>query len=349
MKNVVVLDDQYLSLVKIEEALENHFNVLTATNAQNFFMLIRKVKPDLILLDIEMPETSGFDICRQLKKSSEKYSKVPVIFLTAKMEPEVEELGFNLGAVDFITKPFSNQRLLNHIKTHINIDALIRKRTETLKQREREIRNIRNGITSVLSDLIESRDEITGGHIARTADYTRILIEGLLEKGFYTEDIQDWVISSMSISASLHDVGKITISDTILNKPGKLTDDEFSEIKRHTLEGERIIERIIEKTGIKGGFLQNAKLFAGQHHEKWNGMGYPRGLREQEISLQGRIMAIADVYDALVSNRPYKKAFSHEKAVEIIMSESGKHFDPKLTELFWEIKDKFLEVRENNG
>jgi len=348
MKTVIAVDDQYLSLIKIEQALEDYFNVLTATSAERFFALLEKVKPDLILLDIQMAETNGFDICKQLKESDKEYSKIPVIFLTAKTDPEYLDFGFQLGAVDFITKPFSKQRLINHVKTHINIDALIRKRTDTLKQREREIRNIRNEIVSVLSELIESRDEVTGGHVTRTADYTRILIEGLIEKGYYSEEIQDWIISTMCTSAALHDVGKITVSDIILNKPGKLTDEEFREIKKHAMEGENIIEKIISRTGVGDAFLHNAKLFAGQHHEKWNGTGYPRGLREEEISLQGRIMAIADVYDALVSDRPYKKAFTHQKAVEIIMSEAGKHFDPKLTQLFGEINYKFLEVRENH-
>jgi len=206
-----------------------------------------------------------------------------------------------------------------------------------------KIQRLQGAIVSVLADMIENRDKITGGHVERTSQYVKILIKEMKARGLYAEETRDWNVDAFVSSARLHDVGKITISDLILNKPGKLTDDEFETIKTHAFEGERIICKIIAQTyDVDDNFLQNAKLIAGNHHERWDGTGYPRKLKGENIPLQGRIMAIVDVYDALVSDRPYKKAFSHEKAVEIIKDDAGKHFDPKIADVFLDIKDKFM-------
>ena len=344
MKKIFVVDDQESNLLKIESALEEQYQVVAVPCAEKMFTMLKKITPDLILLDIQMLEMDGFEALQQLK-ADKMYSDIPVVFLTGSTDEQTETQGFELGAVDFITKPFSKPVLLNRIKSHLNIDGLIRDRTAQLKQKEEQLRKMRNGIVSVLSDMVENRDEITGGHIERTSAYTKILIEAMKAKGIYAEDMKKWNVDSVVASASLHDIGKISVSDLILNKPDKLTDNEFAEMKRHAIEGEKTIEQIIERTSQEGNFLVHAKLFAGQHHEKWNGMGYPRGLKGEEISLQGRIMAIADVYDALVSERPYKKAFSHEKAVEIIMEEAGKHFDPEIAKVFFDIKDKFEAIK----
>ena len=346
MKTILAVDDQDFNLTVIVTMLEESYQMITASSAERMFTILKKITPDLILLDIEMPDMNGFDALKLLK-SNEFYSNIPVMFLTGRTDEVNESHGFELGAVDFITKPFSKMVLTNRIQTHLNIDGLIRERTGLLKQKEYEIRKIRNGIVSVLSDIVESRDEVTGGHIERTTSYVEILIEAMQAKRIYIEQMRNWSLTSTVASASLHDIGKIVISDLILNKPGKLTSEEFEQIKTHTIEGEKIINRIIERTGMTDSFLVHAKLFAGQHHEKWNGTGYPRGLKGEEISLQGRILAIADVYDALVSDRPYKKAFTHEKAVEIIMHDAGEQFDPKIAEVFFDNKDKFDEIRKS--
>jgi putative two-component system response regulator len=188
--------------------------------------------------------------------------------------------------------------------------------------------------------MVESRDETTGGHISRTQRYLRILVDEMLRAGVYAEEVSKWNLDILIPSAQLHDVGKIKVRDSVLNKPGKLTDEEFDEIKLHSMDGEGIIEKIIHDAH-DDTFLLHSKRFAGAHHEKWNGTGYPSGLCGEEIPLEGRIMAIADVYDALVSVRPYKKAFTHEEAVEIITKESGSHFDPKIVEVFLIVADKF--------
>jgi putative two-component system response regulator len=213
--------------------------------------------------------------------------------------------------------------------------------------RTEHIDKLQNGIVSVLADVVENRDETTGGHIERTSSYVKILINEMVQRGIYKEELQkmrrNWNIDVVCASARLHDIGKIAISDLILNKPGKLSDDEFTKIKEHVVEGEHIIDQIASKTG-NVEFLRFARAFASYHHERCDGSGYPRGLAGENIPLEGRIMAIADVYDALVSDRPYKKAFSHEKAVEIIVNDSGRQFDPKLVELFKEIEGKFYEI-----
>ncbi len=192
--------------------------------------------------------------------------------------------------------------------------------------------------------MVENRDKGTGGHIERTSIYIKILIEEMKERGVYLDEIRNWDVDKIVSSARMHDLGKISITDIIVNKPDKLTDDEYELIKTHTIEGEMIIDEIISKTG-EDEFLNSARLFAGCHHERWDGKGYPRGLKGEKIPLQGRIMAIVDVYDALVSERPYKKAFSDEEAVQIILDNAGVHYDPKIVEVFNSVKDQFKSVR----
>jgi len=339
MKTIFLVDDSDTNLSVAEEALEKQYNVMTMPSAIKMFTLLEKITPDLILLDIEMPEMNGLEALKRLK-SNTVYAGIPIMFLTSRNDAAVEALGFELGAVDFITKPFSAPVLLNRIKAHLDIDEIIHERTAHL-------RRLQDGIVYVLADMVENRDKVTGGHIERTSVYVKILLEAMLDRKLYIDEIADWDFEAVSSSARLHDVGKITISDVILNKPGGLTKEEFETMKTHVVEGEKIIEKIVTSTGEEA-FLQNAKLFAGYHHERWDGNGYPRGLKEREIPLQGRLMAISDVYDALISDRPYKKAYSDEEAVNIIMEETGKQFDPNILEVFYIVKDMFKTVREES-
>ena len=332
MKTIYVVDDNDVNLTKAKRVLEEFYRVLTLPSAEKMFALVKKIVPDLILLDINMPEMDGLTALIKLKEN-DFTERIPVVFLTATTDDEVEAKGLKLGAVDFITKPFSPAVLLNRIETHLNINEIIKKRTAKIEQ-------LQNGIITVMADMVESRDEVTGGHIDRTSTYLMIMLDAMKEQGVYIDEISNWNFQTVISSARLHDIGKIKITDVILNKPGKLTTQEFDVIRNHPLEGELIISDIIVKTG-EGPFLHHAKLFAGYHHERWNGAGYPYGLQKQEIPLQGRIMAIADVYDALVSARPYKEPFPREKAEAIIIEDSGSHFDPKLVEVFVSQKDEF--------
>jgi putative two-component system response regulator len=282
-----------------------------------------------------MPDINGFQAMERLKASG-PYANIPVIFLTGQTDTESEAHGIGLGAVDFITKPFSEPVLLNRIRNHLYIDELVRERTSQLTLRTKQLLRLQNGIVFTMADLVENRDKNTGGHIDRTAVYMKILIEAMLTHETYADEMRGWNLKSVVSSARLHDLGKIVIPDSILNKPGPLTKEEFGIMKTHSLEGERIIDKAIQRTG-DAEFLQNARTIAVSHHEKWNGTGYPFGMKETEIPLMGRIMAVIDVYDALVSERPYKKAFTHEQAVRIIMEDSGKHFDPLITKVFNEV------------
>jgi len=338
VKTVFIVDDSDTNLSMAEAALENQYRVMTMPSAAKMFSLLGKVVPDLILLDIEMPEMNGFEALQKLK-AEPLWANIPVMFLTGRNDADVEVRGFELGAVDFVTKPFSAPVLLNRIKTHLDIDEVIHERTAQLHR-------LQNSIVSVLANMVENRDKGTGGHIERTSAYIKILIDEMKARGVYSEEISGWDVEKIISSARMHDLGKISITDIIMNKPEKLTEEEFELMKTHVMEGERIIDEIISQTG-EGEFLRNARLFAGSHHERWDGNGYPRGLKGEEIPLQGRIMAIVDVYDALVSERPYKKAFSDEDAVKIIMEGAGTYYDPKIAEVFYQVKDRFNAVRSS--
>ncbi|MDR2783972.1 MAG: HD domain-containing protein, partial [Treponema sp.] len=200
-------------------------------------------------------------------------------------------------------------------------------------------------VISVMAEMVECRDDVTGGHIERTRRGIGILLHKLQEKDLYTEQMLDWSIEMVVQASQLHDVGKIYISDAILQKPGKLTNEEFNVIKQHTDYGNTIIDRI-EAYTRPNELTRHAKIFAGFHHEKWNGSGYPLGLVGQDIPLQGRLMAVADVYDALISPRPYKNCFSHEKAVSIIKEGKGGHFDPLLIDVFLSAEEEFKSICE---
>ena len=332
MKTIFIVDDSVTNLVAAKNVLADAYKTFTMPSASRMFQLLEKITPELILLDIEMPDMNGFEALSILK-ANEKFKNLPVIFLTAKSDSESEIRGFEMGAIDFINKPFSPPVLIRRIETHIELARLI-------NQSLQAVRRVHNATINVIANMVENRDEVTGRHIDRTQKYVTILVNELIRSGIYADEMSGWHLDVLLPSAQLHDVGKITISDVILNKPGKLTPEEFDVIKRHTIEGERIIDEMIKKAE-EDGFLIHAKRFAGCHHEKWNGKGYPKGICGENIPLEGRIMAVADVYDALVSERPYKGPFPHEQAVDIIRKESGIHFDPSLVEAFLKVERDF--------
>jgi putative two-component system response regulator len=338
MKTIFVVDDSDLFLSLAKNALEDYYRVLTMSSCKRMFTLLEKIVPDLILLDIEMPEMDGFEALQGLK-SNYLYNNIPVIFLTNYRENLIEARGFELGGVDFITKPFSTPVLLNRIKTQLDIDGLIRERTDRIKR-------LQNGIMVVLANVVEERDKDTGGHNDRTSEYIKMLIDAMIEHGLYADELSRWDIEKVISAARLHDMGKIHIIDTILNKPGKLDEDEYEQIKLHSTEGVNIIDRMIGHTGEEE-FLHNAKLFAEYHHERWDGTGYPHKLKGTDIPLHGRIMAVVDVYDALVSKRPYKEPYTHEKSIGIISEESGRHFDPEIVKVFLDIQEQIRAVKES--
>ena len=343
-KTIFVVDDNDTNLTMAKEVLKDQYRVMTLPSAAKMFALLEKVTPDMILLDIEMPEMDGFGALQKLK-THELHEHIPVIFLTGMTDSEVEVRGFQLGVVDFITKPFSAPVLLNRIKTHLHIDELIRERTAQLHEKTVQLQNLQNAIIFSFADMVENRDKGTGGHVERTAAYIKIVVDAMMAHKIYAEELSAIDLDLFISSARLHDIGKISISDIVLNKPAKLTDNEFEIMKTHSAEGERIIDQMASRTDDVE-FLRNAKLFAGYHHERWDGKGYPHGLQGMDIPLQGRVMAIVDVYDALVSERPYKKAFSNDEAVSIIMENAGKQFDKLIADVFFESQDKIKAVKK---
>lgn len=349
-KKIMLVDDNITNLTVGKNTLIDKYDVFTIPSGEKLFKMLEKVIPDMILLDVEMPEMNGYEVIEILKKQ-EKTAHIPVIFVTAKNDDGSELEGLSLGAIDYITKPFSPPLLLKRIEVHLLVESQKRKLQQyntnlelMVKEKTKEVVALQNSILKTVVELVESRDSITGKHIERTETYLKILVEAMKAQNFHTSEIAAW--GDMDIlfqSAQLHDVGKISIRDNILFKRGKLDVEEFEEMKRHTSFGVQVIERIEESTSEQT-FLAHAKIFAETHHEKWDGTGYPKGLKGQQIPLQGRLMAIVDVYDALISERPYKQAFTHEEAVSIITGNSGTHFDPELVELFLSVADQFAAV-----
>ena len=353
-ETVIIVDDAIANLTAAGDYLDGKYNIAPAASAEQLFQLLESVTPALILLDIGLPEMSGYDVIKALK-SKEQTASVPVIFLTDKIDPESEAKGFGLGAADFITKPFSRELLTKRIDLHILFE---KQRKELLKhnlsleseidKKNRTVLELQNAILKTVAELVERRDNVTGGHIERTQHYLRLLVGFLIEHGVCAAELASWDINLFIMSSQLHDVGKISIRDEILMKPGRLTFEEFEEMKRHTVYGVEIIRKI-EKNTSESDFLIFAEIMAGSHHEQWNGKGYPKGLQGDEIPLQGRLMAIVDVYDALTDERPYKGAYTHQNAVEIIRDEMGEHFDPLITEVFLAHEREFEKQVQKQG
>jgi putative two-component system response regulator len=348
-ETVFLVDDDPTNLAVGKSALVEHYKVFTLNSGKLLLKMLEKTIPDLILLDVEMPELNGYETIKAIK-SKEETENIPVIFLTAKSDGESELEGLSLGAIDYITKPFSPPLLLKRIEVHLLVESQkleLRKYNnhlqEMVEEKTRSVVKLQDAILKTMIELVERRDYTTGGHIERTTCYLNILLKAMQKGNLQKEKISSWNLDLVLQSAQLHDLGKIAINDNILQKPGRLTSDEFEEIKKHTVVGKEVIEKIKKSSGEQA-FLEHAGIFAATHHEKFDGSGYPKGLKGKEIPLQGRLLAIADVYDALVSERPYKKAFSHEEAVDIITEGRGTHFDSELIDLFLGVSDEFKNV-----
>jgi len=356
-KTIFLVDDDMTNLTIGKKALADSYNVFTLSSGALMLKMLENLQPDLILLDVDMPKMDGHEAIRLLKEG--KFAHIPVIFLTALRNEEMELKGLSLGAIDYIAKPFSTPLLLKRIEVHLLLEAQKRelneqKRellffnnnlTQMVEEKAGTIIELKNAIISTMAEVVEYRDEITGGHIVRTQRYIKALIDAMKKEGVYEKEISALDEELVLQSSQLHDVGKIAVTDLILNKSGKLSADEYEKIKTHTTFGEQIILQLIAKTK-DSDFLEYARIFAVSHHEQWDGSGYPKGLKGEEIPLLGRIMAISDVYDALVEPRPYKSAFPHEKAVQIMLAGKGSHFDPVLTDLFEKIHPEFNKISE---
>ena len=354
-KIIMAIDDVAVNLARINEILGGRYDVRPCRSAKMGLSMLERAAADMILLDIEMPEMDGYEAIRILKNQPHTRD-IPVIFLTSHGDSENELKGLELGAIDYISKPFSPPLLQKRIELHLLLESQKRRLqdyNDNLQQmveaKTRKVLKLQDTIMKTVADLIECRDDFTGNHIERTQRYLEILVTSLIKRGLYLKQVGAWDIKLLLESSQLHDVGKIAIRDSILMKPGRLDPEEYEEMKKHVTFGISVIEKIQkfehdEEEGEGNDFLEHAKIFAASHHEKWDGAGYPFGLAGEGIPLQGRLMAIADVYDALTSQRPYKKAFSHEEAVKIIEKGKAVHFDPILTDIFLENAPAFKSI-----
>ena len=303
--------------------------------------------PDLILLDINMPDIDGYAVCRQLKAQPQT-EHIPVIFLTAKTAIEDEQAGFDAGAVDFITKPISPPTVLARVKTQLALKlATDRLRDQNayldaeLRRRTREVQMVQDVTIMALASLAETRDNETGNHIRRTQHYVRALAKHLQPQRKYAAELDNESIEMLFKSAPLHDIGKVGIPDSILLKPGPLTPEEWETMKKHARLGRDAIVAAENLIDAPSTFLRLAREIAYSHQEKWDGSGYPEQLAGENIPLSARLMAVADVYDALISKRVYKPAFPHSRAVSIIAEGRGTHFDPAIVDAFLRIHEEF--------
>ena len=348
-KTIFLVDDAITNLTIGKKALAPYYNVFTLNSGAVMFEMLENITPELILLDVNMPEMDGYEAIKILK-AREKTSHIPVIFLTANNNEAMELQGFSLGAIDYITKPFSAPLLLKRIEVHLLVEtqknALLhfnKNLTRMVEEKTKTVVELKNAILTSMAELVEYRDGITGSHVVRTQRYIKALMDAMKSNSVYESEVSAMDEELVLQSCQLHDVGKIAIKDSILLKSDKLTPEEFEEIISHTTFGEKLILNIKEKT-TDSDFVEYARIFAISHHERWDGNGYPKGLKGENIPLLGRIMAIGDVYDALVEARPYKEAFSHEEAVRIILEGRGRQFDPALTDLFEKNNHEFKKI-----
>lgn len=340
---VLIVDDIPENIQILLSTLKNDYAILVATNGEKALELsLKEPQPDIILLDIMMPGMDGYEVCKHLK-DDELTKDIPVIFVTALNESEDEEKGLSLGAVDYITKPINPALVKARVSNHIALKRHRDNLQELVDERTIQLKLTQEATIEAMGIVAENRDPETGGHIQRTKNYMRILARGLSKNPKYSNVLTKNIIEQLYHSSPLHDIGKVAISDTILLKPGKLDDSERQKINEHALIGEKTIAEAQSRLG-EGEFLNIAKEIAGSHHEKWDGSGYPRGLSGLEIPLSGRLMALADIYDALISKRSYKPPFGHQEVVEIIKNERGKHFDPDIVDTFLELNEEFHKI-----
>jgi putative two-component system response regulator len=350
-RTVLVVDDTPDNLTVLSDLLKDEYKVKLANGGAKALKIAATAPPpDLILLDLMMPEMDGYDVLRRLKDDPAT-ADIPVIFLTARAEVEDEQRGLSLGAVDYIHKPISppivrvrvrNQLTVSHARRVLHdqnavLEALVKERTA-------EVVLMRDATIHALASLAETRDNETGNHIRRTQNYVAALAHRLKEHPRFREVLSEANIELLHKSAPLHDIGKTGVPDRILLKPGKLDPDEWEIMKRHTIYGRDVIQEVERYVGHSDSFLRFAREIAYSHQEKWDGSGYPEGLAGDEIPVSARLMAVADVYDALITRRVYKPAFTHEEAMDIMRKGRGSHFDPDVLDAFVSIEDEFRAI-----
>ena len=338
-RTVLIVGDTSADILELTEVLKGDYLVQTATGDEAAReSACAEALPDLVLLDLVTPGMDGYEICRRLQ-SDDSTRSIPVVFLG---DGHDESEGLGVGAVDYLSRPFNpdlvKTRVRNHLELRLYRDGL----DDLVRERTRELELMQEVTVESLGTLAEFRDPETGGHIKRTQAYVKALAEKLSAHLKYRDYLGDRMVHLLYLCAPLHDIGKVGVPDSILLKPGKLTEEEFEIMKQHTVLGRDALTMSAEK--LDNDFFKIAREIAYSHQEKWNGSGYPEGLKGEDIPLSGRLMAVADVYDALISKRVYKDPLPHEKAVKIIQQGSGAHFDPDVVDAFMQLQDAFKEI-----
>lgn len=348
---ILVVDDIPENIDLLREVLEGNYRTKIAINGEKALKIaFADNKIDLILLDIMMPGMSGYEVCMQLK-ANPATRDIPIIFITAMSEVDDERKGLEMGAVDYITKPISPPIVQARIKTQLaakRVQDFLRDQNKFLEhevdKRTREVMALQDVTIHTMASLAETRDSDTGNHIRRTSNYVKVLAEKLKLHPRFGYFLTEKTIELLFKSAPLHDIGKVGIPDRILLKPGKFEPHEFEIMKTHTTLGRDAIMAAERDLGIEVDFLKFAKEIAYGHQEKWDGSGYPLGLSGDDIPISARLMAVADVYDALISRRVYKEGMSHEQAVAIITKGRAQHFDPDIVDAFLELQTEFQNI-----
>jgi putative two-component system response regulator len=338
LKEILIVDDNAASLKQIGSYLAGTYNFSMAKSGEQALRICERERPDLILLDIDMPDMDGFEVIKKLKLHP-ILERIPVIFLTGNRDTETEARGLQTGARDFIKKPVEKDILLHRLFLHLRISSY----QDYLAG---SVMRLTEGFALSIANLIECRDENTGGHVQRTSRYVEILGKHLLSKNLFVEELSGPALDMIVRAAPLHDVGKIAVSDRILLKPGRLNEEEFAIMKTHAPVGAQMLKDMYERTPAQT-YLRYARMIAAAHHERFDGKGYPYGLAEENIPLSARIMAVADVYDALVDDRVYRRGMSHEDAVDIIMNGRGTQFDPRIVDSFDKCRAEFAQLTKN--
>ncbi|MFC1751038.1 HD-GYP domain-containing protein [Pseudomonadota bacterium] len=342
-QKVLIVDDMPENISLLVEALKDDYAVIATTLGKKALQMANLDPiPDLILLDINMPSMDGYEVFEKLRENK-KTRHISVIFITALNDDESEELGLELGAVDYIRKPFNTRLVKNRVHNHLELKKYRDQLEEIVDHRTEEVIHLQDALLGSMGSLAEYRDPETGGHIKRTQHYIKLLAESMKDHPPFTGLLDKQMIEILFKVAPLHDIGKVGVPDHILLKPDKLTHSEFSEMKKHVNYGTAVVKDI-ESTVGKEPLSHVAIQIIDGHHEKWDGSGYPRGLRGKQISIPGRLMAIVDVYDALISKRVYKSPMPHPHAVQIIREGRGTHFDPDITDAFLAKENEIKQV-----
>jgi putative two-component system response regulator len=348
---VLVVDDTPANLTLLAQVLNKDYQVKIAISGRRALEIAGRSPPDVIVLDVMMAELDGYEVCRRLK-ADPALADVPVLFLTALTKPEDETQGFRVGGADFIHKPFNPETVLARVATQLKLKVardVLRDRNahldRELERRRREAERLRETTLFLMLGLAEFRDNETANHIRRTEEYVRTLATWYAARPGAPADLTPETIDELAKAAPLHDIGKVAIRDAILLKDGPLSAEEWVKMKTHTVRGAELLQKAIDRLDHDAGpMLRFAKQIARHHHERWDGSGYPDGLAGEAIPLAARLMAVADVYDALTTTRPYKPAWDHAAAMACIVEGAGRHFDPVLVDGLLACEPAFVEI-----